>query len=211
MTHYAISDGLLGLVALYGAAILTFWAGKPANLPLSRRLIAAGLFTITLAALTGAARFLTAQHEILKPPHLWLSNMAGIVGSLWILFGLLQLRRSLPIPAQGQYLFPPLIFVFALWVGQVDLAVLLASVLLAVGQLYSLFDLFRQGGVTSAKWMLISLLCLSAVFGTEALFPDMPHYAWHYYHGVMAIWAFALIMAVRSVLNKNSGLAREGN
>jgi len=207
MIHYAISDGLLGLVAFGGAVLLIFWTGKAADLRSPRSLIAAGLLTIALAALTGALRFLTAEHDLFKPPHLWLSNMAGVVGSLWILSGLWRLHRALPLPmplpVAVQYLLPPLIFVAALLLGQTPSVILIAGLALLVGQLASVISLFSQGRTAPATGMLVASLGLVAAFAAEALFPDMPDHAWHYYHGMMAIWALALILSVRASCDGN--------
>lgn len=207
MIHYAISDGLLGLVALGGAVVLLFGSGK--GVP--RNLVAAGLLTIALAALTGALRFLTAEHGLLRPPHLWLSEMAGVVGSLWILFGLWRLHRVLPLPVAVPYLLPPLIFVATLWLGQTQMVILIATLCLLVGQIASLISLFKQGHIAPVIAMLVASLCLVAVSATEALFPDRPDHAWHYYHGMMALWALALIMAVRASLSNSNERPRRVN
>lgn len=197
MTHYAITDGLLGLIALWGTALLLFRTGRAVNLRSPQSLMAFGLLTIALAALTGTLRFLTANHDLLKPPHLALSEMAGVVGSLWILFGLLGLRRSLPLPLAAQYGLPPLIFAAALFAGQNQWVILIAGLCLLAGQLDSLIGLFRQGHAAPGTWMLVSLLSIVAAFAGEAVFPDMPSYAWHHYHGLMAVWVLALVLSVK--------------
>ena len=176
--HYALSDGLVGVLGLWG-----LWT-------LARRgqlLVGLGLGLFGLAGLIGVVRITGGFIEPMAVLHKSVSQLGGLAGLILILSGLVR-HLGLKVPALG---------VLAAATVAVIIAVRMPAVgqgLFAAGLLAGIVVLAVAPGAMSLRvqsalafgLMLPNVLLLRSA---PALSPDL---RWHAYHLIVALWLVLL-------------------
>jgi hypothetical protein len=176
--HYALSDGLVGVLGLWG-----LWT-------LARRgqlLVGLGLGLFGLAGLIGVVRITSGFIEPMAVLHKSVSQLGGLAGLILILSGLVR-HLGLKVPALG---------VLAAATVAVIIAVRMPAVgqgLFAAGLLAGIVVLAVAPGAMSLRvqsalafgLMLPNVLLLRSA---PALSPDL---RWHAYHLIVALWLVLL-------------------
>lgn len=191
--HYALSDGLVGVVGMWGLWTLVRRGQLLAGLGL-------GLFG--LAGLIGLVRITSGLIEPMAVLHKSVSQLGGLAGLVLILSGLLR-HLGLKVPALG---------VLAAAVVAVAIAAQMPAVgqgLFAAGLLAGIVVLaLAQGSVNfrvqSALAFALMLPNVLLLRGAPALNPDL---RWHTYHLIVALWLVLLpsCLAERKVQEPNPG------
>ena len=191
--HYALSDGLVGVLGLWG-----LWT-------LARRgqlLVGLGLGLFGLAGLIGVVRITSGFIEPMAVLHKSVSQLGGLAGLILILSGLVR-HLGLKVPALG---------VLAAATVAVVIAVRMPAVgqgLFAAGLLAGIVVLAVAPGAMSLRvqsalafgLMLPNVLLLRSA---PALSPDL---RWHAYHLIVALWLVLLpfCLSERKVQEPNPG------
>jgi hypothetical protein len=176
--HYALSDGLVGVLGMWG-----LWT-------LARRgqlLVGLGLGLFGLAGLIGVVRITSGFIEPMAVLHKSVSQLGGLAGLILILSGLVR-HLGLKVPALG---------VLAAATVAVVIAVRMPAVgqgLFAAGLLAGIVVLAVAPGAMSLRvqsalafgLMLPNVLLLRSA---PALSPDL---RWHAYHLIVALWLVLL-------------------
>ena len=176
--HYALSDGLVGVLGLWG-----LWT-------LARRgqlLVGLGLGLFGLAGLIGVVRITSGLIEPMAVLHKSVSQLGGLAGLILILSGVVR-HLGLKVPALG---------VLAAATVAVIIAVRMPAVgqgLFAAGLLAGIVVLAVAPGAMSLRvqsalafgLMLPNVLLLRSA---PALSPDL---RWHAYHLIVALWLVLL-------------------
>jgi hypothetical protein len=176
--HYALSDGLVGVLGMWG-----LWT-------LARRgqlLVGLGLGLFGLAGLIGVVRITSGFIEPMAVLHKSVSQLGGLAGLILILSGLVR-HLGLKVPALG---------VLAAATVAVIIAVRMPAVgqgLFAAGLLAGIVVLAVAPGAMSLRvqsalafgLMLPNVLLLRSA---PALSPDL---RWHAYHLIVALWLVLL-------------------
>ena len=176
--HYALSDGLVGVLGMWG-----LWT-------LARRgqlLAGLGLGLFGLAGLIGVVRITSGLIEPMAVLHKSVSQLGGLAGLILILSGLVR-HLGLKVPALG---------VLVAAAVAVAIAVRMPAVgqgLFAAGLLAGIVVLAVAPGAVSLRaqsalafgLMLPNVLLLRSA---PALNPDL---RWHAYHLIVALWLLLL-------------------
>ena len=176
--HYALSDGLVGVLGLWG-----LWT-------LARRgqlLVGLGLGLFGLAGLIGVVRITSGLIEPMAVLHKSVSQLGGLAGLILILSGLVR-HLGLKVPALG---------VLAAATVAVVIAVRMPAVgqgLFAAGLLAGIVVLAVAPGsmglrVQSALAFGLMLPNVLLLRSAPALSPDL---RWHAYHLIVALWLVLL-------------------
>ena len=193
MPHYALTDSLVVLCALYSAWSLTF----PVDRFLTGKMAAAGFLTIAIAALAGALRFTTGDDILFETPHLMLSSFAGIVGFLWIataLFG--WTANSSPI---RKLMWPvaPTLFAATVKLDLIQETLIVCVFLLLLAQINQLTRMIKVKENTGIRGMVPTLTLFLLIFPMDYLPKQHASLGWHFYHTLLALWIVALTITFR--------------
>ena len=176
--HYALSDGLVGVLGLWG-----LWT-------LARRgqlLVGLGLGLFGLAGLIGVVRITSGFIEPMAVLHKSVSQLGGLAGLILILSGLVR-HLGLKVPALGVLAAATVAVVIAVRmpaVGQgLFAAGLLAGIVVLVVAPGSMG--MRVQSALAFGLMLPNVLLLRSA---PALSPDL---RWHAYHLIVALWLVLL-------------------
>ncbi|MEY4255776.1 MAG: hypothetical protein RLZZ141_1003 [Pseudomonadota bacterium] len=176
--HYALSDGLVGVLGMWGLWTLA---------PRGQLLAGLGLGLFGLAGLIGVVRITSGLIEPMALLHKSVSQLGGLAGLILILSGLVR-HLGLKVPAFG---------VLAAAAVAVVIAVRMPAVgqgLFAAGLLAGIVVLAVAPGAMSLRvqsalafgLMLPNVLLLRSA---PALNPDL---RWHAYHLIVALWLVLL-------------------
>ena len=176
--HYALSDGLVGVLGLWG-----LWT-------LARRgqlLVGLGLGLFGLAGLIGVVRITSGFIEPMAVLHKSVSQLGGLAGLILILSGLVR-HLGLKVPALG---------VLAAATVAVIIAVRMPAVgqgLFAAGLLAGIVVLAVAPGAMSLRVQ--SALAFGLMLPNELLLRSAPALSpdlrWHAYHLIVALWLVLL-------------------
>ncbi len=176
--HYALSDGLVGVLGMWG-----LWA-------LARRgqlLAGLGLGFFGLAGLIGLVRITSGLIEPLALVHKTVSQLGGLVGLVLILSGLVR-HLGLKVPALGVLAVAAVAVAIAVRMPAVGQAIFAAGLLAGIVVLA-----VAPGGmslrVQSALAFGLMLPNVLLLRSAPALNPDL---RWHAYHLIVALWLVLL-------------------
>jgi hypothetical protein len=188
--HYALTDGLVFVVAAWGAWRF-FQVGKPAG--------ALGVALFGLAAAIGTIRITGGLIESLAVLHRFASQIGGLLGLLLLLWQIFEATIGRP------QLLPSV----AACVAVIGLAIFFPATgaplyILALVCGIVLFGLDRKDGRFNIGAALgFSLMLPNVLFLRQSSFlgPDL---SWHLFHIVIALW---LILTVLALSPKRAGSA----
>lgn len=176
--HYALSDGLVGVLGLWG-----LWT-------LARRgqlLVGLGLGLFGLAGLIGVVRITSGFIEPMAVLHKSVSQLGGLAGLILILSGLVR-HLGLKVPALGALATAAVAVVIAVRmpvVGQGLFAAGLLAGIVVLAVAPGSMGLRVQSALAFGLMLPNVLLLRSA----PALSPDL---RWHAYHLIVALWLVLL-------------------
>ncbi|PCI34235.1 MAG: hypothetical protein COB54_00095 [Alphaproteobacteria bacterium] len=196
MPHYALSDGLVALCAIYGTVVLLRQSEQQA----ACRLIAGGFSVIALAALTGTWRFIRGNDALFEAPHLLFSDFAGISGFLWISLGLMGLITRLPVAFT--WVCPLIGYGVLLALNLTIPALTVTSLFILSVQILSIIQMMKKKSYRPGVWHILSTLSLCGVLVIASIPPLNPDLEWHLYHVVLAAWALFLTLSVKDFLSE---------
>lgn len=170
------------------------------------RMVRLGLAFIGLAALIGAARFVSGQINDLAQLHSLASTFAGAAGMLLIALGLAWKAFPIPMaPGVGRYLrigIPVLTVGLMAWPGSEDILALMPKLALLLGLAASIALLVHRRWQTGLLWLFAWLLLgfASIVIGGSREATTFGIANWHVYHTLLALWAVLAGEAMRRVI-----------
>lgn len=176
--HYALSDGLVGVLGMWG-----LWT-------LVRRgqlLVGLGIGLFGLAGLIGVVRITSGLIEPLALLHKTLSQLGGLAGLVLILSGLIRhFGVRLPVPIVLSFAATAVVIAYRMpTMGQgLFVATLVVGIVLLVLAPGSV-------GVRTQSALAFSLMLPNVLLlrNAPALSPDL---RWHVYHLVVALWLVLL-------------------
>jgi hypothetical protein len=176
--HYALSDGLVGVLGMWGLWTL---ARRGQLLP------GVGLGLFGLAGLIGLVRITSGLIEPMAVLHKSVSQLGGLAGLVLILSGLVR-HIGLKVPALGALAAAAVAVVIAVrmpavWQGLFAAGLLSGIIVLAVAR--GPMALRLQSALGFAVMLPNVLLLRNA----PALNPDL---RWHAYHLIVALWLVLL-------------------
>lgn len=180
--HYALTDGLVFIVAAWGA-----WRLAKANKPFG----ALGIALFGLAAAIGTVRITSGLIEPLAIAHRSASQIGGLLGVLLILWQIFEATIGPIRPFYG----------LAICVSAVGLAIILPVAgppiyVLALLSGIALFVLDRISGkpnIGAALGFGVMLPNVLFLRQSSLLGPDL---SWHLFHGFIAVWLILTVFAL---------------
>lgn len=180
--HYALTDGLVCAVAVWGA-----WHLMRGNKPVG----ALGVALFALAAAIGTVRVTSGLIEPLGMAHRFASQIGGLLGLLLILWQIFEATTGRIRPLFG----------IAICVAAVGLAIIVPVagapiyVLALLGGI-ALFVLDRKGGkpnIGAAMGFGVMLPNVLFLRQSSLLGPDL---SWHLFHCFIALWLILTVLAL---------------
>ena len=195
MQHYAITDGLVAVVALY--CCLAIWRSMAPDK--GRNFIVACYLTIFAAAATGTVRFGAGLVNELKTSHELLSAFSGSVGMGWLLFATVSIFLSAAkkpfIRLVAWAAFPALFLISTNFVPYIPLLIVTTGG-------FVIFALVAAGGLALTRQkqklaglLIVAALMLSSLAGVRSSSLYGPDFGWHLYHLILAAWLFIVSQA----------------
>lgn len=180
--HYALTDGLVALVAAWGAWRL-LRAGQP--------LAALGLTMFGIAGAIGVTRITSGADEALAPAHRFASQIGGLFG-LWLIVSQIWASRGRSAP-------PVLRLVLAAAIAGLAIRFpMIGAIGFVAGLLCGIVLLWRGKGaghrnIASALGFALMLPNVLLIRQSTLLGADV---GWHFYHIIVALW---LALTVRTL------------
>lgn len=183
--HYAMTDGLVALVAAWGV-----WRLLRARQPIA----ALGLAMFGVAGAIGVTRITTGAGEALAPAHRFASQIGGVFG-LWLIVSQLWANR-------GRHTPPILRLVLAAAIAGLAVSIpMIGAIGFVAGLLWGIVLLWLGKGVGRRDVALalgfglmlpnVVLIRQSPLLGADV--------GWHLYHIIIAVW---LALTVRALTHR---------
>jgi hypothetical protein len=181
--HYALTDGLVALVAAWGALQL-LRAGQP--------LAALGLAMFGVAGAIGVTRIASGAGESLAPAHRFASQIGGLFG-LWLIVSQIWTNRGQRAPAALRLVLALTIAGLAILVPVVGAIGFVAGLLCGIGLLWlGEGPGRRQVGLALGFGLMLPNVLL--IRQSPLLGADL---GWHLYHIIVAFWLALTVRALR--------------